>query len=1586
MKRKRTVKLNGVALTLMATINIVLTAPAPAITIDLDTSGIAPGQYFDINGVDRSLDLIPIVKAAAQLWKSYLPGEEPTFNLDVHWSDLDDPDTLGHWSSSGDISFDTQKNGSARNWFLDPTPFDHSEYDLSQKLMREPLNNKDNWFIGDPPEMLEVGFQGPRNGSNPLTETSVDLLSVALHEIGHALGVNSNFSFKLNPNYVGGDSLQVEQGEGGHLAINEAAMDPDLSSGSRELPSAIDIIAVASDIGYIPAPLSTFFDIDLNLPRGKEFLHNTQWHSRTNWQGGEIPDDGDDVLIRHGGIVTHGENPTGRFVEVTNLLIDDQSIVRFENGAFFAATQLTIGDGGITVSTGGQFYVGSLELSEDASVDLEGGFFRVENDLTIPDGVLFGGYGILELGHGLSNDGTIVVTDGPLTFQNFGADVFDLDGDSGQGVVSVGVHGPGDLFISNPVDPFGSTMNIFHDSSAAFGQGFTLTPDGVLNMIGDTTLSGHTVVIEGRITVGGGVSRIVAPVQFTDTSEVVVNAGGKLNLDGVLDFTGGSYTGAGTISNNVFATINDATTIEVSYYDFDGNVFEDAITTLNNTSLTLDVDTIDPLKEFGLENQFDGTINTKGPSARLDVHTASGQWIMHGVMNVDTTPQSGLTAGHTELALGIFTVPVLTGSDVEISGTLNVTGQAPAPRIDATIDLTGTININANSSLALNGSGINQISGGQVNGPGDLVLTTGTVMVGFGTIAADELILEGDSQMLADNGILTISSEISGSGAVGTNSPTGVLNFPNNVTVDPGDLISLGGGKLTTPALTNEGMISGYGPIDVPFTIATNGLNNNGTISASGGTLEILDAGFFSLSGTSGAGIVNAIDGDLTVFNRLSSVEINELNVGQGRQFAVVPTNGNDSVLNNPLSGQIHLAGGLIVAEGFSHSGALTVDGAPSTIEVKTAFASGSSVTTLHNDLTIDGHLGVGNGAMFTGPGNLAVTGELNVGRVDGSSFTGVLQSTGSGTISVGQEMNVGVFSSESVISGSVNGTVSLTGSLEVNGNLIVARTEGDGDANGFVTVGGQLTGSDPQADLIVGHTFLTNRFAEGEMTVEQGVSGFRHVEVGKSQGSNEAIGTLNIISGGLSNPSGNRLVIGRSYTAGDTTGVVNVLSGNVDHFSRAFVGFTTGGGGGIAYGELNIDNGAFNGNSTDDLTIGQSGTTATPGSATGRVVVSDGVTGFRDLIVGYGLGSGANTGTGTLIVHSGGATGTGVGDFKVAHSTNLASAVGDAEITGPMTGFVDVKIGVAESSGNATGSLALVGDLVGTGAGDLWIGVSEHAGAAEGSVSVTGGTIHRFNQVFVGRGSDSVGSLHLTNGALVIENLLVGLKDGIGDGATAGTVTVDSSVVTVTESLTLSPDSKLSFGLAGTTRADGTGSPDQYGSVDAGDIEFGGVLELMTSFTPNYGDTLDILTYGLRSGVFSEVTGAIISPVLALGQFYDDANGVLQLLTTAPGDANGDLIVTIDDFGMLAGNFNQPGTWETGDFDGDGMTNITDFGLLAANFNGDFNTLMAAAESLGATIPEPSTLGVMAALLLGGGGMTGQRGRRVVGIKGTGL
>lgn len=83
------------------------------------------------------------------------------------------------------------------------------------------------------------------------------------------------------------------------------------------------------------------------------------------------------------------------------------------------------------------------------------------------------------------------------------------------------------------------------------------------------------------------------------------------------------------------------------------------------------------------------------------------------------------------------------------------------------------------------------------------------------------------------------------------------------------------------------------------------------------------------------------------------------------------------------------------------------------------------------------------------------------------------------------------------------------------------------------------------------------------------------------------------------------------------------------------------------------------------------------------------------------------------------------------------------------------------------------------------------------------------------------------------------------------------------------------------------------------------------------------------------------------------DANGVglgAQYVFAGPtvfflgGDANRDRRVDIADFAILAGRFNQPGTFGNGDFNYDGTVGIGDFSILASKFN----TVLPAAAPAG--------------------------------------
>ncbi len=253
---------------------------------------------------------------------------------------------------------------------------------------------------------------------------------------------------------------------------------------------------------------------------------------------------------------------------------------------------------------------------------------------------------------------------------------------------------------------------------------------------------------------------------------------------------------------------------------------------------------------------------------------------------------------------------------------------------------------------------------------------------------------------------------------------------------------------------------------------------------------------------------------------------------------------------------------------------------------------------------------------------------------------------------------------------------------------------------------------------------------------------------------------------------------------------------------------------------------------------------------------------------------------------------------------------------------------------------------------------------AATGEVIITGNAQAAFTDDVANQGQFKVadGSTVVFLGSYTGSDIT-----GLGDVFIEGNMSPDATggAMAVGGSLTFRETASLQIQLTDPQQT----THDQVNVT--GSVALDGTLniEVPDTFDPEYGDAFEVLTYSDRDGVFTQVNGGILSPVLALGQFYnlDGHENALTLLATAPGDANGDLIVDISDFGILAGNINQPGTWETGDFDGNGMTNIFDFGLLAANFNGDFNTLTAAAAALGiATIPEPGTATLLALTAMG--------------------
>lgn len=221
-------------------------------------------------------DLTTIMETAAQLWENRV-NDDRTFHIAYGWANLSGS-ALGHSSilgthfqggdySKGWVRFDSDTSlGDQYTWYADQTPLSNEEYEFPNLTLTADDERLDtlslsDYFIGDVPPKLNV-----YSGSVASRESEVsgwyDMLTVALHEIGHNLGLRfetplsdletADGDVDIRPGLVGGAEFAalVDDLLSDHLTWPQALMYPIRHTGERVRISDLDLLTVASVAGF----------------------------------------------------------------------------------------------------------------------------------------------------------------------------------------------------------------------------------------------------------------------------------------------------------------------------------------------------------------------------------------------------------------------------------------------------------------------------------------------------------------------------------------------------------------------------------------------------------------------------------------------------------------------------------------------------------------------------------------------------------------------------------------------------------------------------------------------------------------------------------------------------------------------------------------------------------------------------------------------------------------------------------------------------------------------------------------------------------------------------------------------------------------------------------------------------------------------------------------------------------------------------------------------------------------------------------------------------------------------------------------
>ncbi|NQU19816.1 MAG: hypothetical protein HQ567_00925, partial [Candidatus Nealsonbacteria bacterium] len=1087
---------------------------AAAVTINLTfDSAASDSPSFDATGAN----LTPIFEQAASYWEDIIE-DWWTLDIEYYYDDLNDPDsylglhnnlaTSGGKPTEARIRVDTQLYGVERDWWFDPTPASHTEFDLEQTLYRDLTPGEQSaWFGGSPPEVLEVGFRGPAVAGGA-ADGHLDVLSTVIHEMGHALGLTGNVAsgevdadgdYDAPASMVRGTNTDILEAapENYHIADGVALMCSSCGAASlRRMPTATDVLAIAAASGWT----------NVDLPR-QDFLGGSDWNDGYNWEGGNPPGTLDDAFIRlQGSDVTANLSANGF---AANLFVGEGDNVDTESFKLDVVDTATVDglDSDIMVRDGGELEADRVVIQNQAEVFMTGGLLDANRVTVGADSFLTAtssGLPTVDVQTDLTNDGTIQATaDATLTLTSSGGAVWNLDG-AGDGIIRA-VTGDVNFASGSMTDAFDGDMIVGAGRNLSIAEPWELGPGGVIDLNGGSEPAdaarlapgGLVTAQDGRIDATGD-ARILPDVAFGSGIQVSVpGASDSLALYGTVTYDGGSYTGAGTIYQVAEATVSGNTTIDVATYDWDGGSGT-STTLISGATFTINSSNIDV--GSSASDGYDGEVTVL--AGALDVNT-DAPWRLDGTMT--------LSSG------------VVRGQDLRVFGALSANpffaGTTNTIEADVTFEPGSTVAVGTDSTLNLDGQTI--YDGTTATGVGTLVQNGHATVRGNTTI--DVALYDwdgagGGSTTTIEPGVtLTINSDQIEAGSPAVDGYDGIVYIDSGATLavntdapwrldgiltmdNVGEIPSIGGSQIVV-----------YGDLSVSTGEAhVNSaieLRASASVSLPDSTeLELNGPTTFHGGAYTGAGLLRQ-DGEATVQSSTT--------IGVGT-YDMDGTFGTTVItLNEPLTLDVNQ----IDTVGTSFDGTVNVNN-PGTLTVNTPGPwlmagtanldqNGHPNTYLirGSDVTISGRVNV-TGDTAIGA-RIDLTGEINLG--DPGDFI-QLGGNRANTIDGGQILGPGVVSS---VAGSLTGNGSITadvqflnsadllaagGTLAVSGTIVEVGTVGTAAGSGVLKVahnwntdvadrlelgGGEVTGAGiTNGGLTTGHGLLTPAYFDNNGTL----------------------------------------------------------------------------------------------------------------------------------------------------------------------------------------------------------------------------------------------------------------------------------------------------------------------------------------------------------------------------------------------------------------------------------------------------------------------------------------------------------------------